>query len=83
MSEPSTLVKQEVAVQEALKCLSPELVSRIDEAVCRVGPFGEVRLVIIRGVLRFIQITVSESVSEPKKGDEAHDQTFSGDPGLE
>ncbi len=52
---------------EPLTCLNPELVMRIDDAMCRVGRYGEVRLVIIRGVLRFIQVTVSEIVTESDK----------------
>lgn len=60
-----------IIMREPLHCLSPQLIPRIDQAVCRAGPYGEVRLVIVRGTLRFIQILVSENVVEPTKGDGA------------
>ncbi len=38
-----------------LKVLTPEQVAEIDRALESMGPFGEVRLVKVRGKLRFIQ----------------------------
>jgi hypothetical protein len=40
-------------------------VQQIDEALARLGPFGEVRLVKNRGRLRFIQKVESASALEP------------------
>jgi hypothetical protein len=37
-----------------LKILNPRQVIMIDEALARVGDFGEVRLIIERGRLRFL-----------------------------
>ena len=72
MSEPqSHATKRRILLPEPLRCLTPELVARIDEAVCRVGQFGEVRLVLIRGDLRFIQVTVSENVNEQRRDADA------------
>ncbi len=48
----------------SLKFLNPEAVSRIDQALQEVGEFGEVSLVVMKGRLRFIQITQSERLEE-------------------
>jgi hypothetical protein len=40
--------------ENAFKNLSPHQVVMIDEALDRVGEFGEVRLVVQKGKLRFI-----------------------------
>lgn len=47
-----------------LKFLNPESVSRIDQALQRVGEFGEVTLIVMKGRLRFIQITQSEKLDD-------------------
>ncbi|HEX6303974.1 MAG TPA: hypothetical protein VFZ76_07275 [Anaerolineales bacterium] len=39
---------------KALKCLNPDQVQMIDEAMASLGDFGEVRLIIERGRLRFL-----------------------------
>ena len=44
-----------VMIPELLKVLTPEQVMQIDRALGSIGPFGEVRLVKVRGRLRFIQ----------------------------
>lgn len=61
------LAKSDLQVGErgALAFLNPLLIDRIDRALSEVGEFGEVRLVVMKGKLRFIQIMQSESVSEP------------------
>ncbi len=38
----------------ALKILEPQQVSMIDEALSSIGDFGEVRLVVEKGRLRFL-----------------------------
>jgi hypothetical protein len=48
----------------ALRFLSPEAVSHIDQALQKVGEFGEVTLVVMKGRLRFIQITQSEKLED-------------------
>jgi hypothetical protein len=48
----------------ALRFLSPEAVSRIDQALREVGEFGEVTLIVMKGRLRFIQITHSEKLED-------------------
>jgi hypothetical protein len=50
--------------EDAQHFLTPDLVRRVDAALCRVGLFGEVRLVVVKGRLRFIQVVHSESVDE-------------------
>lgn len=46
-----------------LKVLTPEQVAEIDRALESVGPFGEVRLVKVKGKLRFIQRLESRELS--------------------
>jgi hypothetical protein len=48
----------------ALRFLNPEAVSRIDQALQEVGEFGEVTLIVMKGRLRFIQITQSEKLDD-------------------
>jgi hypothetical protein len=47
-----------------LKFLNLEAVSRIDQALQEVGEFGEVTLIVMKGRLRFIQITQSEKLED-------------------
>ncbi len=44
--------------------LTTQVASQIEDALCKVGDFGEVRLVVVKGRLRFIQIMRSENVQE-------------------
>ncbi|GAB4559934.1 MAG: hypothetical protein Kow0047_06210 [Anaerolineae bacterium] len=48
----------------ALPILTPKLIERIERALHDVGDFGEVRLVVVKGKLRFIQVMNSRSVSD-------------------
>ena len=48
-----------------LKMLTPQQIRQIDEALAKLGPFGEVRLIKQRGRLRFIQKIESESAVQP------------------
>ena len=52
---------------ERLKFLNPEAVSLIDRALQEVGDFGEVRLLVEKGQLRFIQKTRSEKVANSER----------------
>lgn len=56
MSPPvASTPKAGVALSEPLMLLTPEQVLQVDRALASIGPFGEVRLVKVRGQLRFIQ----------------------------
>jgi hypothetical protein len=51
-----------------LSVLKLEHIRQIDDALAKLGPFGEVRLIKQRGKLRFIQKVESESIMEgPEK----------------
>ena len=50
-----------------LKFLDPEIASLIDRALQEVGDFGEVRLLVEKGRLRFIQKTRSEKVANSER----------------
>ncbi len=54
-----------LTLETPLKMLTAWQVQQIDEALARLGPFGEVRLVKNRGRLRFIQKVESASALEP------------------
>ncbi len=43
------------ALSEPLVLLTPDQVLQVDRALVSLGPFGEVRLVKVKGQLRFIQ----------------------------
>ena len=44
--------------------LTQPIIAQIDRALRRVGEFGEVRLVVAKGKLRFIETTLSEPASD-------------------
>lgn len=44
-----------LVLSESLRILTPEQVLQVDRALASIGPFGEVRLVKVKGRLRFIQ----------------------------
>lgn len=44
--------------------LGPAIIQRIEQALARVGDFGEIRLVIVKGHIKFIQITCSENLTD-------------------
>ena len=50
-------------LQQSLTMLTPEQVLEVDRALASIGPFGEVRLVKIKGRLRFIQQLESHDLS--------------------
>jgi hypothetical protein len=53
--------------------LTPQLAGRLETALCSVGAYGEVRLVVFKGRVRFIEIMRSECVGQrsgPKESDE-------------
>jgi hypothetical protein len=46
----------------SLRFLLPDQIEMIDEALCRTGEYGEVRLVVEKGKLRFIVVNTSVDV---------------------
>ena len=47
---------------DSVQGLTLALVRRLEDAVCSVGAFGEVRIIILKGRVRFIEVLRSESV---------------------
>lgn len=50
-----------------LKVLTPEQVLEVDRALAAIGPFGEVRLIKVKGRLRFIQQLESRDIFQTTK----------------
>ena len=48
-------VRTNLELTEPLKVLKPEQILQVDRALASLGPFGEVRLVMVKGHLRFIE----------------------------
>jgi hypothetical protein len=48
--------------QSGLRFLLPEQIEMIDEALCCIGEYGEVHLVVEKGKLRFIVVNSSVDV---------------------
>jgi hypothetical protein len=64
--------RDSVALSEPLVLLTPEQVLQVDRALASLGPFGEVRLVKVKGQLRFIQKLDSRDLLRGNRGsDEA------------
>ena len=55
----------EITFPSPLRELTVEQIVAIDEALCSLGRFGEVRLIKNNGRLRFIQKVVSKSFDSP------------------
>jgi hypothetical protein len=64
ITRPLTL-KDDADCDQKAAFLTAQVAGQIEEALCKVGDFGEVRLVVVKGRLRFIQIMRSENVQEP------------------
>lgn len=62
MNNNPTGLAQTLIHNDPMVFLNRHLVRQIDEALGKVGDFGEVRLVVVKGRLRFIQIVRSETV---------------------
>ncbi len=62
--------------RERLQRLDRHLIVQIDRAVYRAGEYGEVRLIISTGQVRYIHITVSEPV--PGSREAASEQVAEG-----
>jgi hypothetical protein len=54
-------------VSKRINSLSPTDISQIEHALEKAGPFGQVKLVVRKGKLCFIQVTQSVSVLPEKR----------------
>lgn len=63
MTDPTAKPKQPLTLAAPLSCLDADLVARLDRALKRVGDVGQVRLVVVKGRLRFIEVLQSESIN--------------------
>ncbi len=52
------------SLNSPLRMLNSDLIMKVDDALCHVGEFGEVRLIVVKGRLRFIQTMSSESIDK-------------------
>ena len=52
------------AADDDLPTLEPAVIQRIQQALARVGDFGEIGLVVAKGQIKFIKVTCSESLAE-------------------
>jgi hypothetical protein len=57
----------QVTLPAPLRVLTPEQVMEVDRALAAIGPFGEVRLVKVKGRVRFIQQMVSLDLLQPSR----------------
>jgi len=53
-----------ITLEAPLEVLNPNLVRQVDHALAEVGAFGEVRLIVAKGQLRFIQTMQSERAGQ-------------------
>lgn len=67
MTIPASPTKLSLERDEGYHFMLPTVVCRIEQALRRVGDFGEVRLVVVKGRLKFIETTRSESIGEARE----------------
>lgn len=60
-------------LSKPLAVLTARQIQLIDEALASLGPFSEVRLIKVRGKLRFIEKLESESALESTGGNHAEE----------
>ncbi len=63
-SGKNTRPRHSVVLPRPLQALTPEQVMQVDQALASIGPFGEVRLIKLKGRLRFIQQLESHDLSQ-------------------
>jgi hypothetical protein len=63
-----------LVLSKPLEVLTARQVQLIDQALASLGPFSEVRLIKVRGKLRFIEKLESESALEPSDNHQALEQ---------
>jgi len=54
---------------ERLQVLTPEQILEVDQALASIGPFGEVRLIKVKGRVRFIQQLESRDLPQGNRGE--------------
>ncbi len=59
-----------------LKFLQPDQIAMIDEALAEIGEYGEVRLVVEKGRLRFLVVQRSFDVLKRPAARQEHLDTF-------
>jgi len=59
---------QTITLSEPLQVLSPEQIQQVDRALASIGPFGEVRLIKVKGRVRFIQQLKSRDLLAERQG---------------
>jgi len=57
-----------VTLSSPLQVMTPEQVLQVDRALASIGHFGEVRLIKIKGQLRFIQQLESQDILQGERG---------------
>jgi hypothetical protein len=55
---------------DPLPFMTPQLVHRLETALSSVGAYGEVRLVVLKGRVRFIEVMRSESIGRRAEAEE-------------
>ena len=55
---------------EQIQFMTPHLVQRLETALTSVGAYGEVRLVVLKGRVRFIETMRSESIGRRAETEE-------------
>jgi len=55
---------------DQIQFMTPQLVHRLETALSSVGAYGEVRLVVLKGRVRFIEIMRSECVGRRAEAEE-------------
>lgn len=68
MQDQKTHARPVPRLEDELTFLTRQTVRRVDEALSRLGPYGEVRLIVVKGRLRFIQTMRSEEVTVAEGG---------------
>ena len=63
-SNRNTPKRNIITLDAPLIILDSSLISQLDQALAGVGAYGEVRLVISKGQLRFIQMVQSERIKD-------------------
>lgn len=66
MPTPEFTESEEMPILSDVKFMRPVVVAAIERALCKVGAFGEVHLIVERGHLRFIRTIRSEAIDRAK-----------------
>lgn len=73
MNPPSEPTARPKDPTDRTRFMTPDLVRRTEAALGSVGAFGEVRLIVEKGRVRFIEVVHSESLDRyPDTGEPSH-----------